>query len=488
MALNLRKHYSQVKAYAEPSEKSPESSNELESLKSKYAKTPGRFSRALRSSAIGTTLGKGLSLQEQEAVEQEREQDPSYILDTIEGMVTLAADLPIIAGTAALTTPALTPIGGTAAGFAAAEAPKAIWQEYLKAQADGRTSLSFNEWISAAKETGKSAVIGAGLEALGPVFKAATKTPALAKLLNTPIKRGAAEAVLESGYFTAASAAVGHGELSFKDFRDNLVMVGGLKLSNKLIGKLYKQHKETGKPPEQLLIENKTKEESEKPKEKKENKEAEELKQLEKDIKAIERKEKMDKEDIEYVKDMKKNVARTLQGLKTRKEDIDQRTQKALLQKTKELEGKINDLKKRSSPTPRQLFEKEKTLNATIGTELKAKNDLLKNLQRNLQAEYQAKTPKENKDLLKLKIEQTKKEIKNLSQSIEIKKKPTIAESAKKIKTDKKDNNYRRDVEQATSDISDSIVDEATSGKLTKEYIESVRNDAKSKGINLRCL
>lgn len=229
----------------------------LQQVRRRYARssTPGLIERGLRGSSTAIAAGQGLSLEEQEAAEQYKEENPNWIRDGVETLINMTASLPVFgAGTVAGTAVA-GPVGGAAGGFAVDTAVREVYQKYLESVKKGQTTLSFDDWMEVAKETGKSGALGGALAVASPFLKLATNNPVVGKLLKTPLSKAAADLAVEAGAFTVGGAAIGHGELTLEDFRDNLIAIGGMHLSQAAVKSLYKKHKETGKPPEQLLIE-----------------------------------------------------------------------------------------------------------------------------------------------------------------------------------------------------------------------------------------
>lgn len=232
---------------------------------------PGLLRRGLGGSTTGILTGQGLSLEEQELAEAYKERNPNWIRDGVETLVNMTASLPTfwaggkaggLAG-GAIGSAAGGPVGGlvgagigsASGGFALDTAIREIYQHYLGAVKRGETGLSFEDWVEVAKETGKSGALGAALGIASPYLSALTRSPSVKKLLSTPLTKRAADIALEAGAFTVGGAAVGHGDLSFESFRDNLIAVGGMHLSSSAYRKMYNEYKKTGKPPEQLLIE-----------------------------------------------------------------------------------------------------------------------------------------------------------------------------------------------------------------------------------------
>ena len=372
-------------------------------------KAPSLLERGLRGSSTAIALGQGFSLEEQELSEQYKEENPNWLRDGVETMINMAASLPVFAAGTAAGTSVGGPLVGAGAGFATDTAVRTIYQTYLENVKNGKTSLSFEDWMNVAKESGKSGALGAALSVAGPFLSKAVNNSVVRKVLRTPLSRVAAEQVLEAGAFTAGGAAIGHGELTFEDFRDNLITLTGLKaahkLSDKAIDGLWKKHQETGKPPEQLLLEYKPKAletpitpeqavEAERiTKEKRGEKptliekfkgglrqiaeaepERRELERIEKGIKKIEEKEQEERTeaDTKFAKDLREDLETRIKELKVRQEAIsgaEQRELKARAEKDlKQLEyaekrkAKLQkrEEKEKSAEHARELREKEK--------------------------------------------------------------------------------------------------------------------------------
>lgn len=282
---------------------------------------PGVIESGLRGSASGILTGQGLSLEEQEALARQDENDPDWVRGSIRSLISMAADVPVFAAGGLGGTAVGGPVGGAAGAFALPAAIQEYWQKYLESRARGDTSLSFEDWIDVAKGTGKSAAIGAGLGVVSPFIQFATRNPAMAKFLKTPLSQKMAESVLESGYLTGAGALAGE-ELSLENFRDNLIAIAGFNISKGLIGKLHKIHKQTGKPVEEIVQEHKPEIEKEKLLEYKPKKEEKISPEPTKEQLLEARARKADVEKFEEKKKQQENLNRAIKKENERRKEL----------------------------------------------------------------------------------------------------------------------------------------------------------------------
>lgn len=375
----------------------------LQQVNRRFARsnTPGLIERGLRGSSTAIAAGQGLSLEEQELAEQYKEENPNWIRDGVETLINMTASLPVFGAGTAAGTAALGPVGGAAGGFGLDTFVREVYQGYLQAVKRGETTLSFDDWMEVAKESGKSAALGGALAIASPFLKLATNNPVVGKLLKTPLSKAAADLAVEAGAFTVGGAAIGHGELSLEDFRDNLIAIGGMHLSQAAIKSLHKKHVETGKPPEQLLIEYKpkaletpitpeqkseaeriTKEKAPKEKEPEpslEEKfkrglkeiagahaEKQELERIEKGIKEIEA-----TENEGFIKQLRDDIYKRVEALKKKRQDLTGKEQSELYTKAVKAKQKMEEASKKRAHAE-ELRGKEKQY-AREGKEAKAK-------------------------------------------------------------------------------------------------------------------
>lgn len=489
----------------------------LQQVNQRFARqrTPGLVQRGLRGSSTGIALGQGLSLEEQELAEQYKQENPNWIRDGVETMLNMAASLPVFAAGEVAGTAAFGPVGGAAGGFALDTAVRETYQGYLQAVKRGETTLSFDDWIHVAKESGKSGLLGGALKVAAPFLQLATNNQAVGKLLKTPLSKAAADLAVEAGAFTVGGAAIGHGELSFEAFRDNLITLGGLRLGHKAIKELYKEHKETGKPPEQLLLEYKPKPEEQKQIEYKpkvitpeitpEQKAAADRitqeqkapKEPEKPKKTAEEKQK---EDTQFIKDLKKDLEERVKPIREKAEKIhahELREKEKVYQKQAELAGKLKGrmegLKRKQENLQEMAnFESPKNMKKPLGERLNEvvaeKEADVKRLYTDLRKSQEAKEPRVVKDLIREKIRKAEAEIKELNAAKRKREKVTVAESANKIKKTKGSKDYVEQTNRSADRIAEDVLDKIERNSDRHMAYESIAKDLEPMGIKLRCL
>lgn len=515
-----------------------------------YAQTPGILERGLRGSSTGIALGQGFNLQEQQNIDQYKEQNPNWMRDGVETLINMAASLPVfVAGTAAGTAIG-GPVIGAAGGFGVDTAVRASWQQYLESVKRGDTSLSFEDYAEIAKETGKSAALGGVLSAASPFLKLATNNAAVSKLLRTPITKGAAEQLLEAGAFTVGGAAIGHGDLSFESFRDNLIAVGGMHLSQKAVQSLFKKHQETGKSAERLLIEYKpsaketpitehqkaeseriTKEQKELRQKEKEAKAREnagprtepslkekfegglkeiaraeqerlELDKIEKGIQELERpeRESKEKEDRKFQQELKQDIQERIDGLKKRQEDLTGKEQSDLYKQAQKLRKRIEDAKFHRE---RSAVESEYAKKGMLAKQLEGRMEGLLKKKERIQKKATFESPKQMQKPLQERLTETltekradvKRLYTRLNESLKAKEPKAIKESIRKEirETEQLVNELERAESKSSSKksadkIAESIMEKAERSTERGEFNKAIEKDLAAMGIKIRCL
>lgn len=214
-----------------------------------------RFKSGLKGSSGGILTGFGPTKEELEA---RGLQDPSFLLDALENAATLIGDLPAFASGSAVGGAVTGGIGASAAGFAAPELVKSIYQEYLD-HIDSGEQLTFSEFLNKLGRVGKKtgiaaaegAVVGLAAGALGKL----ANTPRFEKLFNfipkqlggAKLSKHAVSAVGETAALSAASSLIGGQELSVENFAHNLATILALKVGHGLASRVKNVIK--GKPP-----------------------------------------------------------------------------------------------------------------------------------------------------------------------------------------------------------------------------------------------
>lgn len=196
----------------------------------KPAQSPGiisSFGKGLQHSAIGELLSIG------DAPDKPEELDFFDRLSSTVGE--LVADLPVMSAGALGGTALGGPIGGAAAAFAAPSLIKNVIREYKDHVAKGN-DITFGEFIERAgrvgTETGKSAITGAAVGAVGKFLPLLAKIPGAQKILSSKAGSAIVGGAAEVGALTGTQSAF-KGELpSAEDVLESALLVGGFKAAS----------------------------------------------------------------------------------------------------------------------------------------------------------------------------------------------------------------------------------------------------------------